>query len=142
MAGRAPSNPELILASLATYELVSWFLRQEEADRRYLLPEQAAAIARHGDNYLKYLQNLSRLASANFLLRWKVLPKHHEPSLFVFKHVNEDMLATEQSARSYHAFVDEDCVLQWKKLATNMSSHALEEKLLLRYLLRLGAVER
>ena len=85
MAGRAPSNPELILASLATYELVSWFLRQEEADRRYLLPEQAAAIARHGDNYLKYLQNLSRLASANFLLRWKVLPKHHEPSLFVHR---------------------------------------------------------
>ncbi|CAE7336021.1 unnamed protein product [Symbiodinium sp. CCMP2592] len=142
MAGHAPLNPELLLASLATYELVSWFLRQEEADRRYLLPEQAAAIARHGDNYLKHIQNLSRLASANLLLRWKVLPKHHEPRMIVFKHVNEDMVKTEQSARSYHAFVDEDCVLQWKKLATNMSSHALEEKLLLRYLLRLGAVER
>ena len=60
----------------------------------------------------------------------------------VFQHVNEDMLQTEESARSYHAFIDEDCVLQWKKLATNMSSHGLEEKLLLRYLLRLGAVER
>ena len=74
-------NPELLFASLATFELVSWFLKQEEADRRYLRPEQAAAISKHGHNYLKYIQNLSRFAAANALLRWKILPKHHEPIL-------------------------------------------------------------
>ncbi|CAE7241947.1 unnamed protein product, partial [Symbiodinium sp. CCMP2456] len=79
------------------------------------------------------MEGLSKHASSHSLLRWKVLPKLH-----VFKHLNEDMLATLISARSYHAFVDEDCVLQWKKLVLNMSSNALEEKMLLRYLLRLG----
>ena len=60
----------------------------------------------------------------------------------VFKHLNEDMQKCLISARSFHAFVDEDCVLQWKKLAQNMSSNALEEKMLFRYLLRLGACGR
>ena len=75
-ANREP-HAEVLLAACATRELVYWFLEQEAADRRYLLPEQARSICNHGDEYLKYAEKLSIYASTHSILRWKVLPKMH-----------------------------------------------------------------
>ena len=76
-------DPELVLATVATRSLLLWFCEQEGAHKRYLTEEQARTIHRHGIQYLQYAEALSQHASGNNLLRWKVLPKHHDSRLIL-----------------------------------------------------------
>ena len=73
------SDVELLLAAVASRALVLWFLDQEKAHNRFLTPEQASCIAGHGWKYLETLAALATWATSRSVLRWKILPKHHEP---------------------------------------------------------------
>ncbi|CAE7369126.1 RE2 [Symbiodinium sp. CCMP2592] len=124
---------EMVLAGAATRNLVLWFCEQEAADRFYLTESQAATIHRHACEYLKYAQALAKHASGAVVLQWKILPKHH-----AFDHLAENVLIDRWNPRGFHAFMDEDLVLQWKRLALQMPSTAMEERRLIRYLIRLS----
>ena len=72
------NDVELLLAASATKSLTLWFFEQEAADRRFLSLAEAQSIAGHGMRYLGFVEALARFATANGILRWKLLPKHHE----------------------------------------------------------------
>ncbi|CAE7745613.1 hypothetical protein AK812_SmicGene19792 [Symbiodinium microadriaticum] len=55
-----------------------------------------------------------------------------------YLHLAENVLVDRWNPRGFHAFMDEDTVLQWKRLAVQMPSTAMEERLLMRYLIRLS----
>ena len=74
---------EVLLAMAGTRSLLLWFCEQEAAHRLYLTETQATAIHGHACEYLKYAQALALHASGAGVLRWKILPKHHEPRAFV-----------------------------------------------------------
>ena len=78
--GASDSDPELLLAAAATRSLVLWFLEQEKG-QRFLTAAEASAIAEHGRNYLQLVEALARHATQHRILRWKLLPKHHEHQL-------------------------------------------------------------
>ena len=75
-------DPELVLAMSATRALLLWFCKQESAHELYLTEEEAIAISSSADTYLEYAEALARFASSNKLMRWKILPKHHELWLY------------------------------------------------------------
>ena len=71
------SDAELLMATAASRSLVLWYSEQERA-ARYLTAAEAASIAEHGWNYLRLVEALARQATRDCILRWKLLPKHHE----------------------------------------------------------------
>ena len=75
---------------------------------------------------VNYLMFLSRLL--NFLQ--------------AFGHILEDVVADRENPRGYHCYIDEDAVLQWKRLAIAAPAPALEERTMTRYLVRLGATAK
>ncbi|CAE7468247.1 unnamed protein product [Symbiodinium microadriaticum] len=124
---------EMLLAVAATRNLLLWFCEQEAANQLYLTESEAETIYKHAMEYLKYAQALAQHASDAGVLRWKILPKHH-----AYLHLAENVLVDRWNPRGFHAFMDEDTVLQWKRLAVQMPSTAMEERLLMRYLIRLS----
>ena len=72
------NDVELLLAAASTKSLTLWFLEQETANRRFLSAAEARSIAGHGMEYLGFIEALARCATQNGILRWKLLPKHHE----------------------------------------------------------------
>ena len=168
----AGSDLELLLAASGTRSMVLWFWEQERANRRFLTLAQAESIAGHGWEYLKTVSALARDATANGRLRWKIIPKHHEHQLnmvqicFIcfeissvsstcysycnvnaalpqaYGHIQEDILEKLENPRAYHCFTDEDSVHQWKKLAIAMPATCIEDRMMTRYLIRLGAQAR
>ena len=71
-------DKELLMGSVASRTMVLWLHELEVADRRYLTQAQAASAAAHGRKHLEIISALSRFASSSGILRWKVLPKHHD----------------------------------------------------------------
>ena len=70
---------EMLLAVAATRNLLLWFCEQEAANQLYLTESEAETIYKHAMEYLKYAQALAQHASDAGVLRWKILPKHHDP---------------------------------------------------------------
>ncbi|CAE7240303.1 unnamed protein product, partial [Symbiodinium microadriaticum] len=56
----------------------------------------------------------------------------------VFKHMGENVMKDRWNPRGFHTYMDEDCMLQIKKLAMQMPCTGMEERLLLRYFIRLS----
>ena len=76
---------EMLVAMVATRNLLLWFCEQEAAHRLYLTESQAEVIHGHAMEYLKYAESLAQYASSAGTLRWKILPKHHDPLLHVVR---------------------------------------------------------
>ena len=75
----AATDLEVQLGYLAIHSLVRWFHTLETSPRRYVSEEQAASMMQSGTSFLKASERLVYFATEQNLLRWKVLPKHHEP---------------------------------------------------------------
>ncbi|CAE7836483.1 unnamed protein product, partial [Symbiodinium sp. CCMP2592] len=76
-------NPdlELRLAERCTHSLLLWFQIQENAPRRFIDPATGQRLLQTGDEFLRLYHGLAQLACQRGEFRWKILPKHHDPSL-------------------------------------------------------------
>jgi len=83
-------NPdlELRLADQCTRSLLHWFQLQESAPRRFIDSATGQSILEATDSFLRLYQGLAQLACRRAELRYKILPKHHDPylrlSIFIF----------------------------------------------------------
>ena len=62
-------------------------------------------------------------------------------SLQAFRHLSENVLLDLWNPRGFHTYMDEDCMLQIKKLALQMPATGIEERILLHYFIRLSVTK-
>ena len=100
---------------------------------RYLLPEEARMLYRHGSRFADQYMRLAILCVRKRALRWHFTPKLH----VMVRHLLMEPLITGENIRHQHCYIDEDMMGQLKGFCRRVHRSMLEFRTLSRFQLRL-----